>query len=415
MNSRIICILNHRCCLLTILWAHLIVVSVRASSDQPDSTIQTNNCWSVAAAGNMSYLIPKGPYAGAILHSYATSYLDLRIKRQADSHTTDPYERQLNLPTLEAGLLFGDFSHIHMHKGTIPYESRIGRIWALYGGLQYDFVRNGKWRLGTDLQNGVAYCPHPFDEQTNYDNELIGAPLSIFVNIGLFAHCQLSSDWSVALGIDFKHFSNGSLQRPNLGVNTIGPTLSVEHALPSKTKVGTTAPRQEDANDYTKGFYIEVLAGFGLKTLLDHFNVYHSNNCPVYGFFTTTVAPMYRYHRIHASGLALDYTYADYVYRQRDFDKIFGRSDERYSPHILGISLRHEVFYHHCSLAVGVGTYLSKQTGYLGRTEDGRFFQNIGLRYSFPFTSDRLFIGYNIKAHRFSKADCSQLILGLRL
>ena len=388
------------------------------------SPAQHHGHWSLGAIANMSYLIPKGPYAGAILHSYGTSMYELRAKWQADAADNDPYEKGLNRPTLQAGLLYGDFSHIHMHKGTTPYESRIGSLWALYGGVQYDVVRRQRWNLGVDLQNGVGYCPHPFDAQTNIDNELIGAPLSIFVNIGFYARYRLSPTWSTVLGVDFKHFSNGSLKRPNLGVNTIGPSLTVQYDFGGKSKPDNPInpenpdypenPEYLENPDIKKGPFVEVTAAFGMKSLLDHFNVYHANHCPLYGFFATMVAPMYRYHRMHASGVAIDYTYADYVYSHRDLDQKLGRHDERYSPHILGLSLRHELYYHHFSLAVGAGVYLHKQTGFLGRTEDGRFFQNIGLRYAFPFTRDRLFVGYNIKAHRFAKADCAQLLLGYR-
>lgn len=177
--------------------------------------------WSVAAVGNVSYLIPKGPYAGAILHSYGTSFYELRAKWQASPDTDDPFELGLNRPTLQAGLLFGDLSHIHMHKGNTPYESRLSRLWALYGGMQIDFVRRQRWAFGVDLQNGVGYCPSPFNPVDNIDNELLGAHLNIFVNIGLYARHRLSPSWTAMLGVDFKHFSNGSIRRPNLGVKKI--------------------------------------------------------------------------------------------------------------------------------------------------------------------------------------------------
>ena len=379
--------------------------------------------WSVAAVGNVSYLIPKGPYAGAILHSYGTSFYELRAKWQASPDTDDPFELGLNRPTLQAGLLFGDLSHIHMHKGNTPYESRLSRLWALYGGMQIDFVRRQRWAFGVDLQNGVGYCPSPFNPVDNIDNELLGAHLNIFVNIGLYARHRLSPSWTAMLGVDFKHFSNGSIRRPNLGVNTIGPSLTLQYhpdgaadaAFASSRSASESTHRTPSHSFPGKGLYVETTAHFGMKSLLDHFNVHHTSDGAVYGFLTAMVAPMYRYHRMHATGLAIDYTYADYVYSHRRLDRQLYNTDESYSPHILGVSLRHEVFYHHFSLAVGAGIYLHKQVGFLGRTQDGRFFQNIGLRYSFPFTHDRLFIGYNVKAHRFSKADSDQLVLGVRL
>ena len=79
------------------------------------------------------------------------------------------------------------------------------------------------------------------------------------------------------------------------------------------------------------------------------------------------------------------------------------------------MSLRHEMFYRHFSINVGLGVYLKKQTGHTSVTNESRAYQHVGLRYSLPFTSDRIYLGYNVKAHKFSKVDCVQLVTGYRL
>ena len=73
------------------------------------------------------------------------------------------------------------------------------------------------------------------------------------------------------------------------------------------------------------------------------------------------------------------------------------------------------MFYRHFSVNVGVGIYLLNRTGHIARTEESRIYQNVGLRYALPFTHDRIFIGYNIKAHRFQKVNCVQILLGCRV
>lgn len=393
----------------------LLLAHVALADEQPSAgQAAPGGNWSLAAGGNMSYVFPKGPYAGALLHSYGASFFDLRAKWQAAEGTADPYERALHRPTVQVGLAYGDFSHVHLHSGNTPYESGIGRLWALYTGLQYDVVRHGRWGIGLDLQNGIGYCPRPYDETDNRDNHLIGAPFSIYVGLGLYARYRLSPRWQALFNADFRHFSNGTLSRPNLGVNAVGPTLSVEYDLKPADRQPKPRAATADA-PYPAGFYLETTAMMGLKTLIDHFNAYQSGHSPLYASPTVMVAPMLRYHRLHASGLEIDYTYADYVYRLRNFDQMFRRPQTTYSPHVVGIGFRHEVFYHHVSLAVGAGIYLKKQLGYTSEHEDGRYFQNVGLRYSLPFTGDRLFVGYNVRAHRFSKADCLQIALGWRL
>ena len=372
--------------------------------------------WGMSVAGNVSYLIHAGEFNKTILHSYGTSHYDLRLKWRPGARHETAYDRALGHPTMLLGLLYADFSRVEIYRNDPSQQSRIGYLLSLYGGMQFELVRKGRWTFGADLLHGAAYCPHPFDENTNRDNEVIGSTLSIFVSGGIFAKYRFSSQWSASVGVDFKHFSNGTLDRPNLGANTIGPTLAVHYDFEKQAvKKEEKPPLKAEKADFEKGFYVDAVVGLGLKSLIDHFAVYQTKHNPIYGFFTTMVAPMYRYHLLHASGIGLDYSYADYVYKVRDYDQMRGQTGYRYSPHIVGLSLRHEVFYRHLSLNVGVGIYLWNRTGHTAETDESRIYQNVGLRYSFPFTRDRLFLGYNVKAHRFQKVNCVQILLGYRI
>lgn len=408
----------------------LSVLSIGTKAEEADSlhcadTVATSpapvpekDFWGVSVAGNVSYLIHAGEFNKAILHSYGTSHYDVRVRWQPGKRRETAYDRAWNHPALQFGLLYTDFSQVKIYRDDPAKRSRIGYLLTLYGGLQFEILHKGRWTLGADLLHGAAYCPHPFNETTNRDNEVIGTTLSIFVSGGLFAKYRISPHWSASLGVDFKHFSNGTLDRPNLGANTIGPTLAVHYDLGEK-ELGSEGVKELGSDgvkeDFDKKIYVDAVVGLGMKALSEHFNVYQSKHNPIYGFFTTMVAPMYRYHLLHASGIGIDYTYADYVYRIRDFDQMRGLTDHRYSPHILGVSLRHEFFYRHFSVNVGVGTYLLNRTGHTAETDESRIYQNVGLRYSFPFTRDRLFLGYNVKAHRFQKVNCVQILLGYRI
>ena len=373
--------------------------------------------WDMSVAGNVSYLLHVGEFNKAILHSYGTNHYDLRLKWRPGARRETAYDRALGHPTMLLGLLYTDFSRVQIYRNDPSQRSKIGYLLSLYGGMQFDLVRKGRWTLGADLLHGAAYCPHPFDENNNRDNEVIGSTLSIFVSGGIFAKYRFSPRLSASVGVDFKHFSNGTLDRPNLGANTIGPTLALHYDFENQEvrELRSEGVRELGSQDFEKGFYVETVAGLGLKSLIDHYAVYQTKHNPIYGFFTTMVAPMYRYHLLHASGIGLDYSYIDYIYRVRDYDLMRGLTGYRYSPHIVGLSLRHEVFYRHFSLNVGVGTYLWNRTGHTAETDESRIYQNVGLRYSFPFTRDRLFLGYNVKAHRFQKVNCVQILLGYRI
>lgn len=397
------------------------ISQVRSEHVDSLATIHQDTCrrdaghFAFQLSSNVSHMIHHGPENKEILHSYGTSFYDIRLKYRYSDKRYAPYDRAMNYPSLQVGLQYGDFSHVHIYRPTTPYESRIGYLLTLFGGMQFDFLRKGRWSIGTDLQNGVAYCPHPFNEHDNVDNEIIGSTLSIYVGFGFFARYRFLPHWSMSLGVDFKHISNGTLDRPNIGVNALGATLSlgydIDDYVPSKSK--ETKPLLK-AEDSVRGFYVEGIVGLGMKALFDDFSLNHSKHNPIYGFFTTMIAPMYRYHLLHASGIGIDYTYADYVYKIHEYDQRQSRPEIYYSPHVFGISLRHEIFYRHISLNAGVGVYLFRHLGHLMENES-RLFQTVGLRYSLPFTRDRIFVGYNVKAHRFQKVDCVQLVAGFRL
>ncbi|MBQ8046515.1 MAG: acyloxyacyl hydrolase [Prevotella sp.] len=368
--------------------------------------------FSVEATANVSYLIPKGPYNKEILHSYGTSCFDARLLWKPMPAAGNPYDRAMGYPMLQAGISVADFTHVHLSRPSTPYDSRIGRLITLYGGMQYDFFRRGNLAVGVDLQNGVSYCTDPFDERDNIDNEQIGARLSIFFGAGVVVRYRLNPQWSVSLGADFKHYSNGTLDRPNLGINTIGPTVGLQYDLQAVCQeASATGARQPFEG---RKAYLEVAGGSGFKTLLDHFKAFHSNKTPLYASPFVSIAPMVRYHLLHASGLEVGYAYAHYAYRIGQFDREGGHEGYRYSPHVVGIGARHEVFFRHFSVPVSAGIYLYRRMGYIADIDESRFYQTIGLRYNLPATHDRLFVGYNVKAHNFSKADCMQVHLGWR-
>lgn len=374
--------------------------------------------WSLSLNLNESYLSGNDEYASETIHSRCVGYYDFRMSWQANPETTLAYDQALKRPKFMMGLLYADFDHLHIYKEDKPFESKIGQIYTAFIGVNLALVRKGRWTASAEILNGVGYCPNSYDENYNQDQELIGSPFSIFVGGGVNAAFRLSPRWSVALGIDFKHYSNATLDRPNRGVNTMGGTVSLSYDLepqPLRHKELSDLPQADEPEPYPKNFYVEGVVGVAGKALFDRFEIYGEKHNPIYGSFTTMLSAMWRWHLVNASGVGLDYTYADYVYRIRDYDLMREKTGYKYSPHIMGLSLRHEWFYHHMSLNVGLGVYLKKQSGYTASLRESRIYQTVSLRYSIPYTHNRLFLGYTIKAHKFSRVDNAQIILGCRI
>ena len=378
-----------------------------------------------SAEANFSGMIPLGPMGREISHNYALQYYTASVIFRRNGKRANGYDKDFRLPELEVGFLIGNTSHVRLYHDNprMPYDSRLGTLFALYGGFRRDIVRTQRWRFGYALENGVGFTTKPYNRYNNADNEMLGATANIYIDMGLYAAYRITPQLEIGLGIDWKHFSNGALDRPNKGLNSAGVTMRANYYL--EKPQDEICPEAYLNDDFRKGFYIDLSAGLAAKSLQDDWNInysnrsaddpkYRSSHYPIYGAFTCQVAPMYRYCRRYASGIGIDYTYAPYASAIRQRDLYRELNNYTYSRHVVGVSLRHEVFFRHLSLQMGIGWYLHRKMGYTADVDEKPYYETIGVRYSFPFTDDRLYIGYNVKAH-FAKADCTQIILGWKL
>ena len=117
---------------------------------------------------------------------------------------------------------------------------------------------------------------------------------------------------------------------------------------------------------------------------------------------------MYRYARRWASGVGADVCYGTYADRSDELQD----GTDHVSPWSLGLSARHEVFYHRLSLAMSLGCYVYRHMGSNAREAEKPYYEYIGLRYSIPHAGG-LYVGGSVKAH-LTKADLTEFVVGKR-
>lgn len=395
------------------------------SPSQVEQLSQPSDHISLSANATAGYMTPVAGIPEELLHSHTLAFYDLRFRYRTLPQDGSSFDALFRYPTLQAGITLGDLSHIDVYRQSTPYRSTLGHTIAFYAGFHRELIQSRRFSLGYDILNGAAYCTQPFDAVHNADNEYIGSHWTLYLGIDIEARFRLSRQWTLSAAFDFKHFSAASLVRPNLGVNSFGPMVGVTYDLSpqplapsSQTELAGERLREARALPHER-FYVEATAAVVPKTLPDYFNVYRTSDSPVYVAYNAMLSAMYRYLLHHASGIGLDYTYVPYTERLHELDFIQHHDviDGRplnYSPHLFGVSLRHDIFYRHFVLNLGIGTFLHRQQGWRAETQESRFYQMIGLRYSLPFTRDRLSVGYTVKAFRFSKVDGMYLGLGWR-
>ena len=341
----------------------------------------------------------------------------------------DAFAEDYNYPTLSAGLKLSLNNGVTMRRTADPswgkaqmvdYDSRLGDMVTLYGSFTRPLLRRGRWELNYMLRAGVGYGPFIYNKKDNIDNELIGSAFNIYFGAGITASYQITSDLAITAGLLYGHHSNGALARPNKGENHFGPMVGVR-SLPTAT-APHTAP-EGDTNVCRQGIgavggaYLDFRLGLGGKTLLEDWQKtqfytepgepdYRTEDFHFYMSYSASAAFMYRCARRWASGIGADVYYGTYYKHVRDLDEAAGRTVP-HSPWSIGISARHEVYYHNLSLDLALGIYLHRQMGSNAKEVEQPYYERVGVFYTFPKLG-HLKIGASVQAHR-TKADLTEL------
>ena len=370
--------------------------------------------------GNLSYgagyeygkLIPGDKFGKDLIRTNGFRSYNLSVTYRADSLTATPYDLTFGHPGLETGIILADYTGSSLGRPNRDYASRIGYIIGLYGKFNRDLLNTGVFRLGYSISNGIGYCTRPYSVTTNIDNEFIGSPFSIYFSTGLYAACRFHPNFEIMAEAGLRHFSNSALGRPNKGANTVGITVGLKY-YPEALEIPSYRPYHRTT--VPKGFWFDISAGCNLHTMIETWYLHQSNptgvpaRFPVRPSFASSLAAMYRYHLKFSSGISLDYMYAGYYAEASRIDSDKGVTGYSYNPHVLGVSLRHEVRYRNVALNVGLGWYLRRRLGQMGETMAKPYYETIGLRYYIPSTP--LYLSYNVHAHLL-RADAMQFNIG---
>ena len=339
---------------------------------------------------------------------------------------SDAYADAYNYPEFSCGLKFGDYNSVVMHKDASPlwgkavpvdYNSRMGCIYTLYGSFVRPLYRTPHWTFDYSLSSGVGYCARPYNNIDNVDNEIIGSHLLIFFGAGLHATYRVMPHFGLRAGVEFMHHSNGALARPNKGANVLATSLAIVYYPYDYTIRRINLP---DRIRYFKPYwYMDLGLGIGGKTLFEEWNIsqyqtnpgeagYRKANFHIYTTYSFQADFMRRYSRRWASGLGVDLFYGQYANRVKALEER-GGIDCKHSPWSVGVSGKHEMFYHNLSLAVSLGVYLYREMGSSAKDVEQVYYERLGIFYHFPALGG-LTVGGNVKAHK-TKADYTEFVV----
>lgn len=327
----------------------------------------------------------------------------------------DPYAQDYGFPTFYGGINYNLYNHVQLHRDEngdigfgkpVDFNSRLGNSLSLYAGFERAFFRNTRWEADYAFNIGLGFTNRKYDRTTSPDNLMISSYMSIYFGLAFHATYRFAKDWGVKAGLEFNHHSTGTLKRPNKGSNTVGPTIGLVYYPYYDELLKKDQYRQSFPFDKTK--YWNVTADIGFCTIYEDWiqtqfktpmddPSYRSNNFSKYAVYSLSADYMSRYARRWASGVGVDVYYLSYMDRVKKLDKMNGYH-KSHSPISVGISGKHDVFYHNISLSMSLGFYVFRQSGHKAKEVEQPFYETIGLKYHFQKLNG-LALGAYVRAH----------------
>lgn len=408
-----------------LLFATILLPSLMIASElEKDSTEH----WGLSVGAMPGKVLAIDEYTEKWLQKDGCFSISANLTHVALPTDSDAYASDFGYPSLSLGLRYAFNHNVTMRRYADPawgqlqpvdFDTHLGNTVSAYLSFGRAIVRSSHFEVGYALDAGVGYSHRKYNKETDPDNEFIGSRWLIYFGASLYGSWRFAEDWAVKAAVEFYHHSNGALNRPNKGSNTLGPSLSLVYMPYYKHLVGARKGRYNPP--FKKYFYANVALGIGGKVLNEEWQHtqfrtdpdqprYRTGRFHFYTAYSLQADVMYRYARRWASGIGADLFYGTYADRVAEIDEADG-IDLKHSPWSFGIAAKHQVYYHNLSLAMSFGVYLHRYMGDNANQIEAPYYERIGLHYSIPALKG-LEVGINVKAHK-TKADLTEVVLAM--
>ncbi|MDR3367137.1 MAG: acyloxyacyl hydrolase [Prevotellaceae bacterium] len=333
--------------------------------------------------------------------------MDVRIGWQTDSHSRSIYDALYRYPRYGAGYYMGNMNGIIMNSDA---QTGFGKPAALYAFFGSPIHRSKRWAVGYTISAGLSYNFNAYDPNEAPYNVLVGSKRNAYIDLAIDVSFLLPRRSTLGASLSFQHFSNGSYQKPNKGLNLLSGTLAYQRNT-YRNRDKTYAPMAIPARKNTLEWYL--FAAGGVRMLDTGFDRQKPREGKRWHCYTLSTAAMLQTSFRRKLGVGADlfyFSWGEHVvrYRAREEGKE-NISTSAADNMALGLYLAHEVGYKRAWLITDVGFYP------LGRVGDSpvkpRIYERAGVKYYF---GDRLFLGVAIKAHG-AKADYVEWLVGYSL
>jgi len=210
-------------------------------------------------------------------------------------------------------------------------------------------------------------------------------------------------------GFTMSHFSNGALKKPNKGINTISPKISLRYNFYNEPVfLQRTSPDFEGNNEW-----LFTIFGGGRNVIFDEVNVdviekYEGVHYPIFGSSLIYNRQISFKSKI---GIGISASYNGSIEAQvavdnNELEPIAGPFNEKLQ---LSIFPSYELVISKVSILLQPCFYIYR---FETKNQSPLFYQKIGLKYHL---SDRLFLGITLRDYKFHISDFVEWNIGYRI
>jgi hypothetical protein len=309
------------------------------------------------------------------------------------------WEQLFNYPRYGIGFSLYDFHN--------PEE--IGTPLAVYGFFNAPFKRWEKWSLNYEIGFGATFNWKYFNPVTNKYNTAIGAGQSFYIDAGLLVNYQLNQHLNMETGFSLTHFSNGALKKPNKGLNTIAPKISVKYSFDefptfSKREIKTFQAK----NEYLLSLFVGKKNVIFNDANIDVVEKFEGINFPVFG-----ISSIYNRQVSYKSkfGIGMSLSYNGAINAQVAVDNNELEATDGWFADKLQISIypSYELIVNKFSLVLQPAFYIYRKKL---KNQTPVFHQRIGLKYRI---SKKLFTSITLRDYKFQVSDFIEWHIGYKI
>ena len=375
-----------------------ITVPAAAQDDQPDSgpSHYLRTAYQAGQVLQTNDFLRGDNLSGEAIESFQS----VRLEFGWQTDGSKDWHHEYNFPTFGIGLYGADYN-----------SDELGTPTSLYGYFTWPMKRTPRWKFNFELAFGLTNDWQPYDPVNNPKNTSMGLGRSVHIELGANAEYRLANRWSVIGGITGTHFSNGGTQRPNHGLNQLGPILFLKYDVDEP--VATPDVRRDVKSP--KDWNIAVTGSAGIRNLDLAFEdpaLREQFGNQSYTILNLTTIAGYRFAYKSRVAFGLDFAYDETV---GDLIKVDGinrgvdAEGETIDNFEMGVVGGYEVFAHRTHVLVHFAyKILSKEVP--GRLP--KFYQRLGVR---QFVYRNWYVGMNVRFHEIGSADNLEWNFGYRI